>query len=50
MSGPVTSEHFSDVGAMFGVEFLMIDEETRVDAFGERLRWDDLYHHLARGL
>jgi len=46
----VTSEHLSDFAAMSGVEFLMIDEETRVDAFRERLRWNDLYYHLARGL
>ena len=49
MSGLVTSEDFLDFAAMFGVEFLMIDEETRVDAFRERLREDDLDHQLARG-
>jgi L-arabinose isomerase len=46
----VTAEHLSDFAAMAGVEFLLIDETTQLDAFREKLRWNDLYYHLAKGL
>jgi L-arabinose isomerase len=46
----VTAEHLSDFAAMCSTELVVIDEETRLDAFRDRLRWNDLYHHLARGL
>ena len=46
----VTAEHLSDFAAMCSTELLVIDEETRLDTFRDRLRWNDLYHHLARGL
>ena len=32
------------------VEFLVIDENTRVQEFREKLRWNDLYYHLNKGL
>ena len=43
-------EHLADFAAMSGVEFLVIDEGTQLDAFRDRLRWNDLYYLLARGL
>jgi len=46
----VTTEHLSDFAGMAGVEFLAIDADTRLDAFRDRLHWNDLYYHLARGL
>jgi L-arabinose isomerase len=46
----VTAEHLSDFASMAGVEFLLIDEATQLDAFREKLRWNDLYYHLAKGL
>jgi len=46
----VTAEHLRDFTAMAGVEFLLIDETTTVEAFKEKLRWNDLYYHLAKGL
>ena len=47
---PITTEHLADFAAMSGVEFVAIDEDTRLDAFRDRLRWNDLYYHLAKGL
>ena len=49
-SYPVTPEHLHDFAEMAGIEFLLIDENTRVDEFKEKLRWNDLYYHLNRGL
>ncbi len=45
----ITPEHLRDFAEMAGIEFLLIDENTRVDEFKEKLRWNDLYYHMARG-
>ena len=46
----VTAEHLRDFADMAGLEFLLIDENTRVDEFKEKLRWNDMYYHLKNGL
>lgn len=46
----VTPEHLRDFAEMARMEYLLIDESTRVEEFKEKLRWNDLYYHLARGL
>lgn len=46
----VTADHLRDFAEMAGTEFLLIDENTRVDEFKEKLRWNDLYYHLRRSL
>jgi L-arabinose isomerase len=46
----VTSEHLRDFADIAGIEFLLIDEHTRVDEFKDKLRWNDLYYHLSKGL
>jgi L-arabinose isomerase len=46
----VTAEHLRDFAEMAGIEFLLIDENTRVDEFKDKLRWNDLYYHMANGL
>lgn len=46
----VTAEHLRDFADMAGMEFLLIDENTILEAFREKLRWNDLYYHLAAGL
>jgi L-arabinose isomerase len=46
----VTPEHLVDFAAMSGIEFLLIDERTQLDGFRDRLRWNDLYYLLSRGL
>jgi len=35
---------------MEGVEFLLMDGNTRLDEFKDRLRWNDLYYHLNKDL
>jgi L-arabinose isomerase len=40
-------QDFSDIVA---TKFLVIDENTRVQEFSEKLRWNDLYYHLNKGL
>jgi L-arabinose isomerase len=46
----VTAEHLQDFAEMAGIEFLLIDENTRVAEFKEKLRWNDLFYHLNKGL
>jgi L-arabinose isomerase len=46
----VTAEHLQDFAEMAGIEFLLIDENTRIAEFKDTLRWNDLYYTLARGL
>ena len=46
----VTSEHLRDFAEMAGIEFVVIDEDTRIPAFRDKLRWNDLYYHLSQGL
>jgi L-arabinose isomerase len=46
----VTADHLRDFAEMAGIEFLLIDENTKVDEFKEKLRWNDLYYHLNKGL
>jgi L-arabinose isomerase len=42
----VTSEHLKDFAEMAGIEFLLIGENTKVDEFKEKLRWNDPYYQL----
>ena len=46
----LTSEHLQDYADMAGLEYLLIDEKTTVLDFRDKLRWNDLYYHLAKGL
>ena len=46
----VTADHLRDFAEIAGIEFLLIDEDTRVDEFKDKLRWNDLYYHLANGV
>ena len=46
----VTAEHLRDFAEMAGIEFLLIDEHTKVDEFKDKLRWNDLFYLLNNGL
>jgi L-arabinose isomerase len=46
----LTSEHLEDFAEMAGMEFLLIDKDTRLAGFKKELRWNDLYYLLAKGL
>jgi L-arabinose isomerase len=46
----VTAEHLRDFATMAGIEYVLIDENTRVEEFKDKLRWNDLYYQLAKGL
>lgn len=46
----VTADHLRSFAEMAGVEFLLIDENTQVEEFKDKLRWNDLYYQLNKGL
>ena len=46
----VTADHLRDFADMAGIEFLSIDENTRLEDFKKELRWNDLYYHVAKRL
>jgi L-arabinose isomerase len=49
-SQAITVEHLEDYAEMAGMEFLLIDEETRLSQFKKEIRWNDLYYAFERGL
>jgi len=46
----INAEHLRDFASMAGIEYLLIDENTRVEEFKEKLRWNELYYLLAKGI
>jgi L-arabinose isomerase len=50
ISYAVTAWHLQDFAEMAWIEFLLIDEKTKIAEFKDKLRWNDLYYTLARGL
>ena len=46
----VTTEHMRDFASMAGIETVVIDADTQVDAFRNELRWNEVYFHLAQGI
>ncbi len=46
----VTAGHLQDFADMAGIEFLLIDGNTKLEDFKKELRWNDLYYHMVNGL
>jgi L-arabinose isomerase len=42
----VSPEHLRDFAEIAGVEFLLIDQDTKLEEFKKELRWNDLYYQL----
>jgi L-arabinose isomerase len=49
-SQAVGAEALADFATMAGIERVAIDAETRIRDLEKELRWNAVYHHLARGL
>jgi L-arabinose isomerase len=49
-SQALTPEHLEDYAEMAGIEFVLIDKETRLRELKKELRWNEAYYHVARGL
>jgi L-arabinose isomerase len=44
----VTAEHMEDFAEMAGIEFVLIDQDTKVSGIKKELRWNDTFY-LLRG-
>ncbi len=45
-SQALTSDHLYDFAEIAGIEYLQIDAETRLRAFKDQLRWNEMYYLL----
>ena len=45
----VGPEHLQDFADMAGVEFVLIDEQTRLAEIQKELRWNEAYYLMAKG-
>ena len=43
-------EHLEDYAEIADMEFLLIDEKTKLADFKKELKWNEMYYHLAKGL
>ncbi|HKJ42416.1 MAG TPA: L-arabinose isomerase [Sunxiuqinia sp.] len=46
----LNKEYLEDFAEMLGVEFVVIDKDTKISEYKKELKWNDLYYHLAKGL
>jgi L-arabinose isomerase len=49
-SQSVTRSHLEDFAGMAGLEFLVIDNETRLSDLKNEIKWNEMYYLLAKGL
>jgi L-arabinose isomerase len=45
----LSSQHLEDFAEMAGIEFLLIDGDTRLTSFKKELHWNEMYYARARG-
>jgi len=46
----VTTEHLRDFAEIAGIEIVVIDADTKLEALRNELRWNEVYYHLAPGI
>jgi L-arabinose isomerase len=46
----LTAEHLEDFAEMAGIEFLLINRDTRLAEFKKELRWNEVYYLIGRSL
>ena len=46
----LSTEYLADFAEMAGIEYLQIDEDTKIPSFKKELRWNELYYHLENGV
>jgi L-arabinose isomerase len=49
-SQAVTAAHLEDFAEMAGMEYVLIDNDTRISALKKELKWNEMYYHLAKGI
>ncbi|MEI7830785.1 MAG: L-arabinose isomerase [Prolixibacteraceae bacterium] len=46
----IPAEVLEDFAEMAGIEYLIINDTTKISEFKKELRWNDLYYHLSKGI
>ena len=49
-SQSVTRDHLEDYAGIAGLEFLVIDNETKLASLKNEIKWNEMYYLLAKGL
>ncbi len=49
-SQALTTAHLEDFTEIAGIEFVLIDDDTKISTFKNELKWNEMYYHLAKGL
>ncbi len=49
-SQAIPAEVMEDFAEMAGIEYLLINDSTKISDFKKELRWNDLYYHLSKGI
>lgn len=49
-SQAITREYMEDFAEIAGIEYVLIDNETKISEFKKELRWNEIYYHLAQGI
>jgi len=45
----VTKKHLADFAEIAGIEFLLIDKDTKLSDFKKELTWNEAYYYLSNG-
>ena len=49
-SQAIPAEVLEDFAEMAGIEYVLINNDTKISDFKKELRWNDLYYHLSKGI
>lgn len=50
LSQALTAQHLEDFADMAGIEYILIDRNTKIQEFKKELRWNDVYYPRAKGI
>jgi L-arabinose isomerase len=49
-SQAITSEYMEDFAEIANIEYVLIDDSTKISEFKKELRWNELYYMLGKGV
>ena len=49
-SESLNAEYMEDYAEMAGIEYVCIDQATKIPSFKQELRWNEVYYHIAKGM
>ncbi len=49
-SESLNAEYMEDYAEMAGIEYVLIDPDTKIHSFKQELRWNEVYYHISKGI